>query len=142
LVGHSDSNASEDTDRLKVTFHHDWWAQGVIERMPRVRFGQVHVFNSYYSASGNDYGVGAALQSQLRVENNVFDDVTHPHIFYDGETTAQMVATGNLYTGASADSPSEGQQSGQGASFTPPYDYTLDAASAVEAVVKANAGPQ
>jgi pectate lyase len=142
LIGHSDSNASEDTGRLKVTFHHDWWADGAIERMPRVRFGQVHVFNSYYSAKGNNYAVGAALQARVVVENNVFDDVTHPHIFYDGETTAQMVAEGNLYVGASASNPSEGQQSGQGTAFDPPYDYTLDPANGVAAVVKANAGPR
>jgi pectate lyase len=36
------SNTTElDRGKLKVTFHHNWWADGVIERMPRVRFGDV-----------------------------------------------------------------------------------------------------
>jgi len=140
LIGHSDNNSSEDTGRLKVTFHHDWWAEGAVERMPRVRFGQVHVFNNYYSAKGNNYCVGAALQARVVVENNVFDDVSQPHIFYDGETTAQMVATGNQYSGASI--AQVGQQSGQGAAFDPPYDYTLDPASGIKALVLSNAGPR
>jgi pectate lyase len=107
--------------------------------MPRVRFGQVHVFNNYYSAHGNNYGVGAALQSRLRVENNVFDGMNDPHKFYlnDGETrTAEMVAEGNLYPS------STGLQDHAGSAFTPSYPYELDPARDVAAIVMAGAGPQ
>src|SRR5437867_1968402 len=34
LVGHSDSNSAEDSGRLHVTFHHDWWSTLCVERMP------------------------------------------------------------------------------------------------------------
>src|SRR5262249_55836614 len=119
LVGHSDDNGDEDTDRLKVTFHHDLWAEGVIERMPRVRFGQVHAFNNAYLAEGNNYAIGAGFEAQLLIENNAFVGVKNPHIFYDAEPTAQIVANDNLYEKTSGD-----QQSGQGNAFDPPYPYT------------------
>lgn len=136
LIGHSDDNATEDTDRLKVTFHHDWWASGVVERMPRVRFGEVHVFNCYYSAAGNNYAIGAGFESRLVIENNAFDGVNDPHIFYSGETTAQIVARDNAYLNTTGE-----QQSGQGSAFTPPYDYALDVADDVPAMVMQGAGP-
>ncbi|WP_437737621.1 pectate lyase family protein [Sorangium sp. So ce1335] len=140
LVGHSDNNADEDTGRLRVTYHHNWWADGVTERMPRVRFGQVHVFNNYYSAAGNNYAIGGGLQARLRVENNTFDGVKDPHIFYDGEPTAQIVASGNAYLGMSDTTRKE---TGQGSAFTPPYTVTLDTADATlkDAVTRC-AGPR
>ena len=49
LIGHSDGNGGTDRDHLLVTFHHNWYSTMCKERMPRVRFGQVHVYNNYYS---------------------------------------------------------------------------------------------
>ena len=106
--------------------------------MPRVRFGDVHVFNNYYSPSGNNYAIGGGFQAQLVVENNYFDGVDDPHVFYDMEATAQIVASGNVYMGMSG---STLRDMGQGDAFDPPYDYDLDDANAVKAVVMANAGP-
>jgi len=137
LIGHTDDNAAEDTDRLKVTFHHNWWADSVIERMPRVRFGSVHLFNNYYSAAGNNYAVGAGFESRLLIENNAFDGVNDPHIFYNGESTAQIIARDNVYSATTGE-----QQSGQGSAFVPPYDYSADAATDVANVVMQNAGPR
>ena len=143
LIGHSDGDKdqaeqNEDWDRLKVTFHHNYWAAGVMERMPRVRFGQVHVFNNYYGAEGNNYAIGGGFHAQLAVENNYFDNVKDPHVFYDMEATAQIVASGNVYMGMSG---STLRDMGQGDAFDPPYDYDLDDANTVKAVVMANAGP-
>lgn len=140
LIGHSDNNAAEDTGRLHITYHHDWWADKVTERMPRIRFGEIHIFNNYYSAAGNNYSIGAGLQAKARVENNYFDGVNDPHIFYDGEPTAQIVASGNTYIGLSDTSA---KQTGQGASFTPTYMYKLDTADGgLKDVVKQCAGPR
>src|SRR5262249_9676332 len=50
LIGHSDSNASEDTGHLRITMHHNWYGNLCVERMPRVRFGKVHVYNNYYGS--------------------------------------------------------------------------------------------
>ena len=138
-VGHSDANAAEDTGRLKVTLHHNWWTDSLDQRMPRVRFGDVHVFDNYFSHTGegvNSYCVAAALNSRLLVENNYFDRVQNPHVFFSFDTStnmaafsepsAQMLVTGNTYVGRSDDA--SGKQSGQGSAFTPPYSVTLEPA--------------
>lgn len=147
-IGHADNNAAEDTGRLKVTMHHNWWGDAVAQRMPRVRFGDVHVYNNYYSATANVYAIAAALDSRLVVENNYFDGTPYPHVFfsYNGsassftEPTAEMVASGNTYVGA-ADAP-EGKLSGQGPSFVPPYPYELEPAdAALKGIVQLCAGP-
>lgn len=140
LIGHSDNNASEDTGRLRVTFHHNWWSDSIIERMPRIRFGQIHLFNNYYSAAGNNYTIGAGLQAKAVVENNYFDGVNDPHIFYNGAPTAQIVASGNTYIGVSDTSAKD---VGQGSAFDPPYAYSLDTPNgALKDAVKQCAGPQ
>jgi len=138
LFGNSDGAADEDEGKLRITVHHNWLGSNVIERMPRVRFGQVHVFNNYYSGSGNNYCVGAGFQSKVLVQNNYFDNVKDPHIFYNGETTAQIVASGNVYIGVSNTSK---RDAGQGAAFTPPYQAVLDPANSVKAMVMEGAGP-
>ncbi|MGC4086804.1 MAG: hypothetical protein QM756_02685 [Polyangiaceae bacterium] len=136
LVG-SSNTTQLDRGKLKVTFHHNWWAEGVVERMPRVRFGDVHVFNNYYSSTGNDYCIAGGIEARLVIENNFFENVANPHEFYDGDTTAQIKASGNEYVNVTGL-----KDSGQGASFTPPYAYTLEAGTAVKASVMANAGPR
>ena len=65
LVGGSDSKTSG-AGHLRVTWHHDWWADHVVERQPRVRFGDVHVFNSLYTSTGDNYCIGAAGQKASR----------------------------------------------------------------------------
>ena len=58
LVGHSDSAlaATEDTNHLTVTYHHDLYTN--VFTGPRVRFGTVHVFNSDFEHLG-DYAVAS-----------------------------------------------------------------------------------
>ena len=45
LIGSGD-NVPEDVGHLNVTWHHNWWAQNVNQRMPRTRRGNIHVFNN------------------------------------------------------------------------------------------------
>jgi len=138
LIGHSDSNASEDTGHLRITFHHDWWADNVVERMPRVRFGQVHLFDNLYTASGNDYCVGVGVSADIRDENDVFVGVKNPIDSQDYSNGASVIASsGDLFQMTTGTTQDIG-----GAAFTPPYPYSLDPASDVEATVKNGAGPQ
>lgn len=141
LIGHSDNNADEDEGRLNVSVHHNHWGEGVIERMPRVRFGQVHVFNNYFASSGNNYCVRAGRGARILIENNAFDGVKDPHVFNnaDDEKTAHITARNNDYSGASGTQAT----GGGGTPFTnAPYPVSLDDADAVPALVKACAGPR
>lgn len=141
LIGHSDNNAKEDEGRLKISFHHNYWAESVIERMPRVRFGQVHVFNNYFASRGNNYCVRAGRGAHLLIEGNHFDGVNDPHVFNspEDEATAHITARDNAYentTGMRA-------VNGGGAAFTSvPYALKLDPAGSIPALVRTCAGPQ
>ena len=77
LFGNSDSKTA-DANALKITVHHNWWGDGVKERMPRVRFGQVHVVNNLYTSSAASYCVRAGMKANIRVESNVFIGVKNP----------------------------------------------------------------
>jgi len=138
LVGHSDSNASEDTGHLNVTWHHDWWGANVMERQPRVRFGKNHIFNSLYTASGDNYCIGVGASSNILDDDNVFVGVLNPIESVSYSNAASIVSSrNNIYSGTSglvADKSS--------GVFTPPYAYTAEAAGLVEADVRANAGPK
>jgi pectate lyase len=141
LVGHSDNNAGEDTGRIKVTFHHNWWAERVIERMPRVRFGQVHVFNNYFASAGNNYCVRAGLKASILVEGNYFDGVNSPHEFNstDDQATAYITARNNTY-----DNTTGNQATGGGGTpfSNAPYSATIESASGIPALVRSCAGPR
>jgi pectate lyase len=69
LIGSSDSRTA-DAGRLKVTVHHNSFA-GVNQRLPRVRFGQVHVYDNAYSAVGS-YSIGVGDNARIWSENNIF----------------------------------------------------------------------
>ena len=134
LIG-ADDNAP-DAGYLRVTFHHDWWADRVSERMPRVRYGKVHVFNNYYTSTGNSYCVRAGVQADIRIENNYFKIVHNPHEINLDNGTAVMSASGNTYDASS------GTRDTRGTAFTPPYPFNLQPASAVPAEVQSGYGPR
>jgi pectate lyase len=139
LIGNTDTGTG-DVGKLNVTWHHDWWANNVVERQPRIRFGQNHLFNNLWSSSGDNYCVRAGHAAAILLENNVFTGVNTPHQFNNStdQTTAYITATNNTYTNTSGTKAT----GGGGTPFTnPPYTYTLDAASTVQSAVQSGAGP-
>ena len=80
LIGGSDTASLTDNNPgvLKTTLHHNYY-QNVVQRLPRVRYGMVHIYSNYYTGEngGADYGwsVGWASGqgSKIYAENNVFD---------------------------------------------------------------------
>ncbi len=136
LVGASDSH-TDDAGHLAVTWHHNHWAENVIERMPRVRFGQNHLFNNLYTSTDNNYCVGIGASADVLLENNVFRDVDDPiqSTSYSDENS-KVESRGNLYIDVTGDTDDLGS-----GVFTPPYPYTLDDADEVEAIVRAGVGP-
>lgn len=51
LVGHSDSNGSEDT-AITVTYAANWW-QNLNSRTPSFRFGHGHLYNNVFDSNSD-----------------------------------------------------------------------------------------
>ena len=137
LVGSSDTNTG-DAGHLRVTWHHNWWANRVVERQPRVRFGQNHIFNNLWTSSGDNYCVGVGVNSNILTESNAFVGVSDPIESSSYSNGASIVVSrNNIYTNTSGTTANKGT-----AVFTPPYTYTADAASSVQADVQVSAGPK
>ncbi|MEW2809681.1 polysaccharide lyase family 1 protein [Streptomyces massasporeus] len=80
LIGNSDT-ATSDRGRLRVTLHHNAF-ESVVQRAPRVRFGQVHVYNNRYDITGDDhrYSLGVSTESRIHAENNAFHAPGHVEV--------------------------------------------------------------
>ncbi|GID92532.1 polysaccharide lyase family 1 protein [Amorphoplanes digitatis] len=72
LIGSTDT-PGVDVGKLRVTVHHNRFGN-VIQRAPRVRFGQVDVYNNAYRATDEEYGysLGVGVESSIYAENNHF----------------------------------------------------------------------
>ncbi|WP_306745268.1 pectinesterase family protein [Saccharothrix yanglingensis] len=69
LIGSSNTSTT-DPGKLRVSVHHNVF-RNVEERLPRVRFGQVHVYNNLYEPGPSFvYAWGVGVRSALHVENN------------------------------------------------------------------------
>lgn len=72
LIGSTDNPAGGDPGRLRVTLHGNLF-DGVGQRAPRVRFGQVDVYNNLYRIADPAeyvYSWGVGIQSAIYAENN------------------------------------------------------------------------
>lgn len=146
LVGHSDSNGDTDMGHLRVTFHHNWYSSLCHERMPSVRFGSAHIYNTYFDCPGNRYCIRTRLYAQCLVENNYFKDVQNPwerYVTDAGGDPGLLYASGNAFDNVTwyvGDDSSSVLIEGTDTVFTPPYAYTLDSAEQIPAIVQWGAG--
>ena len=83
-----------------MTFHHNWWSTGVIERMPRVRFGQVHVYNNLFTSDDANYCIRAGVGARILSEFNYFDGINDAHQYNStsDQQSASIVARNNIYS--------------------------------------------
>lgn len=137
----------EDTDmgRLHVTYHHNWFADYVYERMPRTMYGRTHAYNNYYTCEGNYYCIGVDCYASALVEGNYFDGVKNPHMFNypNNPQGACIIARDNEYENTSGEKSTGQKNSMAVEEFTETvYDYTLNQASDVPTVVGKYAGVQ
>jgi pectate lyase len=133
LIGGAD-NVPGDAGHLNITFHHDWWADNVNQRMPRSRAGKIHLLNNLFTAKGDSYCSNAGQGAALLVENTIYSGVKAP--FQIDANAVGLVSKGNLFPN------STGTTTGSGSAFTPPYSYTPDSTNNLQADIQANAGPQ
>jgi len=136
LIGNGD-DVTTDRGKLHVTMHHNWYDAGCVERMPRVRFGQVHCYNNYYAASGSNYCVGVGNESQIKVENCYFQNQSQAWANYSSGSAQGKINwnSGNVFSGTSV--PTWAPNSSV---FTPSYSYSLTAGSSVPGSVSGGAG--
>ncbi|MEV3969809.1 pectate lyase [Streptomyces sp. NPDC050698] len=80
LIGSGDT-ATGDRGKLRVTLHHNAF-ESVVQRAPRVRFGQVHVYNNRYDIPGDDYrySLGVSTESRMYAQNNAFHAPGHVEV--------------------------------------------------------------
>ncbi|MFD9322675.1 polysaccharide lyase family 1 protein [Streptomyces sp. NPDC060053] len=150
LVGNSDSESTAVGDRghLKVTFHHNQFSN-LVERAPRVRFGQVDSYNNHFVADDSfAYSFGIGKESQLVAQHNAFtlptgvsaakvlkrwnvSPLTADDNYVNGRFT-DLIAVHN------AEIPAEVLQSGAG--WTPTLRTKVDPAQAVPQIVDCGAG--
>src|SRR5262249_54951982 len=143
LIGGSDSNGSEDSGHLNITWHHNWWAQNVVERQPRIRFGKNHLYNNLWTSSGNNYCIGIGVGANVLIQNNAFVGVKTPintTSFVKASTAPSFSKqTGNVFTNTSGNAVAD---ISPGSVFTPPYTVNIGAGSSTQQFVMDNAGPK
>ena len=105
LIGSSDS-ATADRGKLRVTLHHNLFDH-VGQRSPRVRFGQVHVYNNYYKVERNptyQYSFGVGIESAIYAENNFFktDKSVSPDQFIERLNGSSIFESGTQLNGTPA----------------------------------------
>lgn len=135
LIGNGD-DVTADRGKLHVTMHHNWYDDGVQGRMPRVRFGEVHIYNNYWNSNNTDYCIGTGKECHVRVENSHFDNVDDPWSDYGGSSDGEIGWSNLLFDGSSQPT----YMSNSYPVFSVPYSYSLDAVNSVESNVKAGAG--
>lgn len=145
IFGSSDSKTSDD-GKLKITLHHNHY-KNIVQRAPRVRFGQVHVYNNYYEGSTSSsgyafsYAWGIGKSSKIYAQNNAID--------VPGLTAAKTISvfsggtalydSGTLLNGTQISaSAANGLSSSVG--WTPSLHGTIDASANVKSNVISQAG--
>lgn len=136
LVGAGDQSLG-DRDKLKVTYHHNWFA-GTNQRHPRIRFGEVHLLNNYYD-SVKSYGIGVGVEAKVYSEKNYFENVKN--VFSYAGTTAKQPGyikdVGSLLVNSI-----ERDWNPDGVTWEPSsyYKYKADEAKDVKTIVMSGAG--
>jgi pectate lyase len=102
--------------------------------MPRVRFGKVHVVNSYFNSTVSSYCIQAGFEANLLVQSNVFENVKNPVDLMSKTSTAVQV-TNNTFTSITGNTAGNGVTA-----FTPPYSISILSASSVKSTVTASNG--
>ncbi|GME94511.1 unnamed protein product [Ambrosiozyma monospora] len=128
LVGHSDSNSSEDTGHLTVTYAFNFW-ENLNSRGPSLRFGTGHIYNNYYDNMSDCINIRKGAKAL--VENNVFAGSSSKGL-YSVDGTGSAEASGNDFGSAS--------DSIDSTTLSMEYQYSLKDAGDVASYVQSNAG--
>ncbi|HEX6352527.1 pectate lyase [Actinophytocola sp.] len=150
LIG-STNNPANDRGKLNVTLHHNHF-RATLQRMPRVRFGQVHVYDNFYEIPESvSYALGVGVESAIVAESNVFalaDTVDPSELVFDWGGTVITARDNLLRTGRHAApvdlvgvyNAAHDPDLGADAGWTPTLHTRITPARQVPALVTRNAG--
>ncbi|GAA0207644.1 pectate lyase [Saccharothrix mutabilis subsp. mutabilis] len=101
LIGSSNTSTT-DPGKLRVSVHHNVF-RNVEERAPRVRFGQVHVYDNLFEAGPTyNYAWGVGVHSKIVAENNYIKGIPAEDVIRHWGGTA-ITTRGNLVDGRQTD---------------------------------------
>lgn len=144
LIGNSDKQLG-DAGLLRVTLHHNRF-EGLRERQPRVRFGQVHVLNNLYELRGDGdypfaYALGIGLHSQILSQGNVFEGPAQAARLLRVFKGERFLDEGSQLNDAPLDLAAAFPQL-RPVDWRPPYTLAVEPALGLAPRVRSGAGPQ
>ncbi|KAL2161903.1 hypothetical protein VTH06DRAFT_7688 [Thermothelomyces fergusii] len=117
LVGHSDSNAGEDSGKLRVTYANNKWVN-INSRTPSIRFGTGHIYNNYFeSITGS--GINTRMGAVVLVESSAFVNAKNAITARDSAYAGSAYVVDVNLGGSTNDAPRAG-----GPPYIP-YRYSL-----------------
>lgn len=151
LIGSSDSRTA-DRGKLRVTIHHNEF-HNIGQRAPRVRYGQVDVYNNWYrqdpgTAASYVYSWGVGVESHIVAEHNAFtlpSDISPGRVIGNYKGTA-ITASDNLVNGKPTDllaayNATQTPAIAAEPAWDPLIRRHVDPVRAVPALVATHAGP-
>ncbi|MFL1380144.1 pectate lyase family protein [Nocardiopsis protaetiae] len=139
LIGSSESDLSNGY----VTFHHNLY-ENLDSRAPLLRGGIAHIYNNHYVDIAQS-GINSRAGARAKVENNYFEDSKDVlGTFYTNERGTWQVA-GNVFdnvtwSGQGSQNYPAGPNPQSTTSVSIPYQYRLDGADCVPAMLRQIAG--
>ncbi|WEO96343.1 polysaccharide lyase family 1 protein [Streptomyces sp. FXJ1.172] len=106
LIGSSDKDS---TGKLRVSVHHNVW-QGIVQRAPLARIGQIHVYNNFYDTTTVDgyaplYSINSRAKAQVVAQDNFWKVPAGGKVagLLSGDGTGSVAGSGNLVNGTLTD---------------------------------------
>jgi pectate lyase len=133
LVGHSDSNSSEDKGKLRVTYANNYW-KDVGSRTPLLRFGTAHVYNNYYE-NVSVTGVNSRMGAQALVQSSAFKNSPIAITSRDSKEVGYVSVLDTNLGGGKNEAPAGNMNAN-----SVPYSYSLLGSGSVAGTVPRQAG--
>jgi pectate lyase len=135
LISSSD-DSFDDRNKLQITYMNSWWGERVNQRMPRGRFGKVHLLNDYFSSQDSGQIIhGPGVEVSYIIEGCYYEVPSGTQSIRANYGTVTSVVAKNNSGSASGMNQTLG-----GPEFSIPYSFTAIASSDVKALVTALAG--